>query len=78
MKPIKLVYWLLIAILGLELYQIGAKTFTPFYFNLVRMGMVSVVMMYMGWKLGISKIFVIVFGVISLSLIVSAYILVWN
>lgn len=77
-KEVKLIYWLLICLFTLELGQIAVKFWNDYYFNRVVLGLFNLVIIYFGWKIGISKVFVIGYGIISMALIVAAYFIVWN
>lgn len=75
---IKTIYWLLISLLSISLIQAIVKYFSPYYFNVVLIGILSVIMILFGLKLKVSKIFIIIFGIISLALVTLLYMIVWN
>ncbi len=75
---IKSIYWLLISLLFISLLQAMVKYFSPYYFNVVLIGILSMIMILFGLKLKINKIFVFIFGIISLALVTLLYMVVWN
>jgi len=75
---IKTIYWLLISLLSISLIQAIVKYFSPYYFNVVLIGILSVIMILFGLNLKVSKIFIIIFGIISLALVTLLYMIVWN
>lgn len=75
---IKTIYWLLISLLSISLIQAIVKYFSPYYFNVVLIGILSVIMILFGLKLKVSKIFIIIFAIISLALVTLLYMIVWN
>ena len=75
---IKSIYWLLISLLFISLLQAMVKYFSPYYFNVVLIGILSVIMILFGLKLNVSKTFIIIFGIISLALVTLLYMVVWN
>jgi hypothetical protein len=77
-KDFKLIYWLFICLFTFELAQIAIKFFNDYYFNRVAIGAFNLLLVYFGYKLKISKIFVFGYGLISMILIVAAYFIIWN
>ncbi|HEX9650502.1 MAG TPA: hypothetical protein VGA21_08075 [Cyclobacteriaceae bacterium] len=77
-KDLKLIYWLLICLFTIELAQIALKYFNDYYFNRIAIGGFNLLIVYFGYKIGINKIFVIGYGLISMILIVAAYFIIWN
>ena len=77
-KDLKLIYWLFICLFTLELAQIAAKYFNDYYFNRVALGIFNLLLIYFGYKIGVNRIFVFAYGILSMALIVAAYLVVWN
>ena len=78
LRKIKWVYWLLIALFFAEFMQALIKYFNPYYFNVITLGIFDAFLILLGYRLGINKVFVFVFGIITLALIVTMYFIVWN
>jgi len=78
LRNIKWVYWLLIGLFFVEFMQSLIKYFNPYYFNVIALGLFDVLLLLFGLRLGINKIFVFSFGIVTLALVVTMYFVVWN
>lgn len=77
-KDLNLVYWLFICLFTVELAQIASKYFNEYYFNRVALGVFNLLLIYFGINLGINKVFVIGYGILSMALVVASLVVVWN
>lgn len=77
-RNIKIVYWLLIGLFFAEFAQAVIKFFNAYYFNVITMGIFDILLILFGLRLGISRVFIFVFGIITLGLIITMYFIVWN
>lgn len=76
-KKLTPVFWFLSALIALDLIELVIK-YKVYDYNLLRIGLTLFLMLWMGFRLGVSKVFMLIFAALGFALLVLAYNVTWN
>ncbi len=77
-RGLRLSYGVIVLILLLEVIHAAFKFYNPYYFHVYSTAALALATMSLGWYLRINRFFVLIFGILTFSLMLLKYWIVWN